>query len=170
MNQRKHTILSSFCLAATLLLPAALVLPAHAHEKSAAPRTGAQAIEHVMKAQFDRPDAPLTVVPVTIDGDYAIAGWIQQDKGGRALLKAKGGKWTIHVCAGDGLLQASTLEMAGIAAPAATRLIEKVVAAEKRLPTEQVKKFALFEGVVKIEGGSHHGHSHGHGPGHKSHK
>jgi hypothetical protein len=172
MNQRKHTLLWSACLAATLLLPAALALPAHAHEKSAAPKTGAQAIAHVMKAQFDRPDAPLTVVPVTIDGDYAIAGWIQQDKGGRALLKAQGGKWTIHVCAGDGLLQASTLEMAGISAPAAKRLIQKVAAAEKRLPPEQVKKFALFEGVVKIEGGSHHGHSHGHGHGaaHKPHK
>lgn len=170
MNQRKHTILSFICLAATLLLPAALVLPAQAHEKSASSKSSTQAVEQAMKSLFDRPDAPLTVAPVTIDGDYAIAGWIQQDKGGRALLKAKGGKWTIHVCAGDGLLQVSTLEMAGIAAPAAKRLIDRVVAAEKRIPTEQVKKFALFEGVVKIDAGSHHGHSHGHGPGHKSHK
>ncbi len=170
MNQNKHTLLPALCLATTLLLPAVLAQPAHSHEKSAAPSSGAQAIAHVMKAQFDRPDAPLTVVPVTIDADYAIAGWIQQDKGGRALLKSKGGKWSIHLCAGDGLLQASTLEMAGISAPAAKRLIQKVVAAEKRLPPEQVKKFALFEGVVKIEGGSHHGHSHGHGSAHKPHK
>lgn len=139
--------------------------PATAHEKPTTHRTSAQAIEHVMKAQFDKPQAPLTVVPVTVEGDYAIAGWIQKDRGGRALLKAEGGKWTIRVCAGDGLLQASTLEMAGVSGPTAKRLLEKVAAAEKRLPVDQVKKFSLFEGVLKIEAGSQHGHGHSYGSG-----
>jgi hypothetical protein len=139
--------------------------PATAHEKPTTHRTSAQAIEHVMKAQFDKPEAPLTVVPVTIEGDYAIAGWIQKDRGGRALLKAEGGKWTIRVCAGDGLLRVSTLEMAGVSGPIAKRLAEKVAAAEKRLPVDQVKKFSLFEGVLKIEAGSQHGNGHSHGSG-----
>jgi hypothetical protein len=155
-------------LAASLLFIAAS--PARAHEKPAAHRTSAQAIEHVMKAQFDKPQAPLTVVPVTVEGDYAIAGWIQKDRGGRALLKAEGGKWTIRVCAGDGLLQVSTLEMAGVSGSTAKRLLEKVAAAEKRLPLDQVKKFSLFEGVLKIEAGSHHGHGHSHGSGHRHQK
>jgi hypothetical protein len=150
-------------LAASLLFIAAG--PATAHEKPTTHRTSAQAIEHVMKAQFDKPEAPLTVVPVTIEGDYAIAGWIQKDRGGRALLKAEGGKWTIRVCAGDGLLRVSTLEMAGVSGPIAKRLAEKVAAAEKRLPVDQVKKFSLFEGVLKIEAGSQHGHGHSHGSG-----
>ena len=146
-------------LAASLLFIAAS--PARAHEKPAAHRTSAQAIEHVMKAQFDKPQAPLTVVPVTVEGDYAIAGWIQKDRGGRALLKAEGGKWTIRVCAGDGLLQVSTLEMAGVSGSTAKRLLEKVAAAEKRLPVDQVKKFSLFEGMLKIEAGTHHSHDSG---------
>jgi hypothetical protein len=150
-------------LAASLLFIAAG--PATAHEKPTTHRTSAQAIEHVMKAQFDKPEAPLTVVPVTIEGDYAIAGWIQKDRGGRALLKAEGGKWTIRVCAGDGLLRVSTLEMAGVSGPIAKRLAEKVAAAEKRLPVDQVKKFSLFEGVLKIEAGSQHGNGHSHGSG-----
>jgi len=150
-------------LAASLLFIAAG--PPTAHEKPTTHRTSAQAIEHVMKAQFDKPEAPLTVVPVTIEGDYAIAGWIQKDRGGRALLKAEGGKWTIRVCAGDGLLRVSTLEMAGVSGPIAKRLAEKVTAAEKRLPVDQVKKFSLFEGVLKIEAGSQHGNGHSHGSG-----
>jgi hypothetical protein len=150
-------------LAASLLFIAAG--PATAHEKPTTHRTSAQAIEHVMKAQFDKPEAPLTVVPVTVEGDYAIAGWIQKDRGGRALLKAEGGKWTIRVCAGDGLLRVSTLEMAGVSGPIAKRLAEKVAAAEKRLPVDQVKKFSLFEGVLKIEAGSQHGNGHSHGSG-----
>lgn len=146
-------------LAASLLFIAAG--PATAHEKPTTHRTSAQAIEHVMKAQFDKPEAPLTVVPVTIEGDYAIAGWIQKDKGGRALLKNEGGKWTIRVCAGDGLLRVSTLEMAGVSGPIAKRLAEKVATAEKRLPVDQVKKFSLFEGMLKIEAGTHHSHDSG---------
>lgn len=152
------------CLAASLLFIAAD--PAPAHEKPSTHKTSAQTIEHVMKAQFDKPQAPLTVVPVSIEGNYAIAGWIQQDKGGRALLKKEGGKWTIRVCAGDGLLQASTLETAGVSGSTAKRLVEKVAAAEKRLPVDQVKKFSLFEGVLKIDAGTHHGHGHGSGHGH----
>ena len=153
------------CLAAASFM--LVVPPTAAHEKTATHQTSAQSIEHVMKAQFDRPDAPLTVVPVTVEGNYAIAGWIQKDKGGRALLKSDGGKWTIHVCAGDGLLDASVLETAGVGASTAKRLVQKVVAAEKRLPADQVKKLSLFDGLVRIEAGKHHGH---HGSGHKHHK
>jgi hypothetical protein len=163
MTRPIHQHLPIACLAATLLFFAAS--PAPAHEKPATHRTSAQSIEHLMKAQFDKPEAPLTVVPVTIEGDYAIAGWIQKDKGGRALLKNEGGKWTIRVCAGDGLLRVSTLEMAGVSGPIAKRLAEKVAAAEKRLPVDQVKKFSLFEGVLKIEAGSQHGNGHSHGSG-----
>jgi hypothetical protein len=163
MTRPIHQHLPIACLAATLLFFAAS--PATAHEKPTTHRTSAQAIEHLMKAQFDKPEAPLTVVPVTIEGDYAIAGWIQKDRGGRALLKAEGGKWTIRVCAGDGLLRVSTLEMAGVSGPIAKRLAEKVATAEKRLPVDQVKKFSLFEGVLKIEAGSQHGNGHSHGSG-----
>jgi hypothetical protein len=55
--------------------------------------------------------------------------------------------------------------MAGVSGPIAKRLAEKVAAAEKRLPVDQVKKFSLFEGVLKIEAGSQHGHGHSHGSG-----
>lgn len=137
--------------------------PSTAHEKPAAHKTAAPSVEQVMKAQFDKPDAPLTVVPVSIEGDFAIAGWVQKDRGGRALLKTEGGQWRIQVCAGDGLLQVSALEMAGVNRTVAKRLIEKVLAAEKRLPADQVKKLSLFEGMLKIDANTQHGHVHGSG-------
>lgn len=148
-------------------LIAALLLfalgPSTAHEKPAAHKTAAPSVEQVMKAQFDKPDAPLTVVPVSIEGDFAIAGWVQKDRGGRALLKTEGGQWRIQVCAGDGLLQVSALEMAGVNRTVAKRLIEKVLAAEKRLPADQVKKLSLFEGMLKIDANTQLGHVHGSG-------
>ncbi|MFM8555384.1 MAG: copper uptake system-associated protein [Betaproteobacteria bacterium] len=143
----------------------------HAHDSHSAHQPGGMqsdeaAITHVMKSQFDRPEAPLTVMPVSTDGNFAVAGWIQGSTGGRALLKKDGGKWLIHLCAGDALKQVSTLEMAGIDAATAKRLAQKVAAAERRLSAEHVRKLSLFEGILRVDGGAHHGHGHAHGPAH----
>ena len=58
-----------------LILIAALFTSAtFAHElhapAAAHAMTDAQAIEHNMKKLFDKPDAPLAVAPVIIEGDY----------------------------------------------------------------------------------------------------
>ena len=120
--------------------------------------TDAQSIEHVMKALFEKPDAPLKVSPISVEGDYAVVGWIQDQRGGRALLKREKNKWSIQVCGGDGLTQANTLTMTGMSSASAKRLAVKISTAEKNIPTEQVKKFALFEGMVKVDGGKHDPH------------
>jgi hypothetical protein len=147
-------------------------IPTWAHEshaKSTQPvkMTDEQSIEHAMKALFDKPEAPLKVAPVSVEGAYAVAGWIQYDRGGRALLKKENGKKSIQVCGGDGLKQASSLTMTGMDQASASRLAQKIAAAEKQMPSDQVKKFALFEGVVKVDGGAHDPHTVNHG--HASH-
>lgn len=40
----------------------------------------------MMRATFDRPDAPLTAEPIVVSGDYAVVDWTQSDQGGRALI------------------------------------------------------------------------------------
>jgi hypothetical protein len=144
------------------------VCPTWAHEAPAKAYhavqiTDEKSIELAMKALFDKPGAPLKVAPVSVDGAYAVAGWIQNDRGGRALLKKENGQWSIQVCGGDGLKQASTLTMTGMNQASASRLAQKVSSAEKLMPTEQVKKLALFEGVVKVDGGAHDPHKVNHG-------
>ena len=111
-----------------------------------------------MKKLFDKPDAPLAVAPVSIDGDYAVAGWIQSGKGGRALLKKEKGQWSIYVCGGDGLKQASALVQTGMSTVAADRLAKKVQSAESKLSVDQLKKLSMFEGVVKVDQGQHGAH------------
>jgi copper(I)-binding protein len=126
----------------------------------AAPRgNDAEQITAIMKKQFDRPDAPLAVDPVTVQGNYAVAGWIQGGKGGRALLQKDKGAWFISVCAGDGLKDPKVLQTTGMAADTATALAKAVVAAESKLSKDKLKQFASFEGMVKIgtEGHGAHG-------------
>ena len=53
-----------------------------------------QAVQIVLKRQFDKPGAPLKVAPVSIEGGYAVAGWLQEQRGGRALLKKEKNEWS----------------------------------------------------------------------------
>ena len=125
---------------------------------SAAVLTDASQIIATLKKQFDQPDAPLTVVPVTVVGDYAVAGWIQGKKGGRALLQKEQGQWRISVCAGDGLTQASVLETTGMQPVLARKLANAVGIAEAKLTAEQRRLFASFQGMLTVNAASGHGH------------
>ncbi len=129
----------------------------HAHSAAHA-MTDAQAIEHNMKKLFDKPDAPLAVAPITIEGDYAMAGWIQSGKGGRALLKKEKGQWSIQVCGGDGLKKASALSQTGMPSATAERLVAKVQTAEAKLSADQLKKLSMFDGIVKVDPAAHGAH------------
>lgn len=150
-----------------LLAFSALAFSSHAHQAHGTDDT--QAITHVMKRQFDRPDAPLIVQPVTILGDAAVAGWTQDGKGGRALLRKEKSAWAIHVCAGKGLTQSDVLAMTGLSKNVATELAQRVVKAEANLTAQQRTLLDSFEGMLNVGGpgapahGAHGAHTpHGH--------
>ncbi len=151
-------------MAMTGLSPAAQAAPASASASAptphhhAPPMSDTRLITQVMKAQFDKPEAPLTVKPVSVQGPHAVAGWLQHDRGGRALLNKRHGQWVIVACAGDALKQASTLSQAGIAPSRARQLAAKVRRAEHRLDHGYLAKLALFEGYLNIDGAGHSGH------------
>lgn len=147
------------CLALALL-----ATPAFADSAS-----DAAAVQHLLMATFDRPDARLSVEPVTVSGDIAVAGWSQGEMGGRALLRRKGESWELVLCSGDSLREAAGLETFGLPADQAAQLAAAVVAAEATLDPALLKKFASFDGVVRMGAdGQHppaadHGHGHDHG-------
>jgi len=118
-------------------------------------------IVHLLKSMFDSPDNPLSVNPIVVSGDYAIAGWVQGDRGGRALLKRKEGEWKIHLCAGDALKDAHMLERSGIDHKIATDLASMLAQAEVGLEKGILAKFTSFEGIMMVDenaGHSAHGH------------
>lgn len=146
------------------LLLSLAIAPLWAHEGHGGP--DAQQITHVMKRQFDKPEAPLFVHPVVVVGDAAVAGWAQQGKGGRALLRKDKSGWSIHVCAGKGLTQTDVLQMSGLPKDQAAGLASAVAKAEAALTSAQRQLFDSFEGVLKVSGpgapvhGAGHGHAH----------
>jgi hypothetical protein len=143
-------------LTAVLCALPAMGMAHHPHKGS-----DADGIRHAMMATWDKPDARLTVEPVVVSGSHAIAGWIQADRGGRALLRRDHDKWVVVACSGEGLKDVSLLRQAGLSAGAARELVRALAAAEATLPAEQVKKYALFDGWLKVEG-AHHAPAHKH--------
>ena len=121
-----------------------------------------QAIASVLKKQFDKPDAPLNVSPITVEGDHALAGWTQGQQGGRALLKRHGTSWDVLVCGGDDLQRAALLTEAGVEAGAAQRLTRASAAAEARLPAAQRQMLSLFKQTIRVQSGQAYGPA-GHG-------
>jgi hypothetical protein len=111
----------------------------------------------VMNRQFEKPEAPLSVVPISVEGDYAVAGWLQGGRGGRALLQKDRNQWAIAVCGGSGLTQASVLQTIGMGPEAAARLAAAVVAAEGKLGADKRRLFDGFDGMVKIDPKEGHG-------------
>ncbi|WP_298496569.1 copper uptake system-associated protein [uncultured Maritimibacter sp.] len=126
----------------------------------------AEQIEALMKAQFDRPDAPLDVAPITIQGTEAVAGWLQDGTGGRAFLRKTDAGWMIVACAGDELLHSSTYEPFGLSHDKSVALIEAAARSEAAHSSTLTAVLNQFDGLVEIGAD---GHAEGHGDGHSGH-
>lgn len=101
---------------------------------------------------FDRPDAPLTVQPVVVEGHHAVAGWSQGALGGRALLHEKDGIWQIVLCAGPGVRDAAFLRDAGLPEATARALSARLATAEAALGGDRMRLLDSFVGVTRMHG------------------
>jgi len=147
-------VFASFC---ALAHPASYAVDAVNMQHMSGAHDKNSAIKHVMKAQFDQPNNPLLVNPIAVEQQYALAGWIQGGKGGRALLQLEHGHWVIAVCAGDALLKESTLIQTGMTVEMARNLIHQIKFLESKLDAETRTKLSSFDGLVQVNG-SGHGH------------
>jgi hypothetical protein len=118
------------------------------------PADSAHAIQAVLLERFNRPDAPLLVGPIVIEGDHAIAGWRQAKVGGRVLLQRKADQWKPRLCAGVALKERSFLQEAGLSAEAASAIQQKREHAEAALPTDERAQLDSFPRIVPLDSSS----------------
>ncbi|UWU31795.1 copper uptake system-associated protein (plasmid) [Rhizobium sp. WSM1274] len=121
-----------------------------------------QTIPKTLKTMFETADKPLTVEPVVVQADWAIAGWQQDGRGGRALLKKGHHGWRVHLCSGDGIKDAASLQKIGLSTDDAAALAAKLRDAETTIDPKVLALFASFEGTVMMaddaSAGAHAGH------------
>lgn len=109
------------------------------------------AIAAVMKQTWDKLEAPLAVGPIALDGDAAVADWTQRSQGGRALLRRRDSRWTVVLCAGDGIKSAAALQSAGLSPAQAQHIAAQLTEKEKAVPTERLAAMMRFKGVVRMD-------------------
>lgn len=143
-------------LAAFVLAPIAPVSTAQV-TSGAAESADQLAVRKVLMATWDKPESRLDAEPIVVMGDRAIAGWTQDHRGGRALLvRNTQGKWTVFVCAGDGLKDPKALESMGMSASAARELARNLAQAEAKTTPQRRALFSTFDGMVKMDVDGHH--------------
>lgn len=107
-------------------------------------------IEAMLKAQFDTPETPLTVAPISVHGPVAIAGWMQDGRGGRAFLRQDDKGWFIELCSGSSLMLPATLQSLGLSAADAEALLTQAKAAEATLGPDTIALLDSFDGTLIV--------------------
>lgn len=107
-------------------------------------------IEALLKAQFDTPESPLTVAPISVQGTAAIAGWMQDGRGGRAFLRQDDKGWFIELCSGASLMLPATLQSLGLSAADADALLTQANAAEAALGPDTIALLDSFDGTLIV--------------------
>jgi hypothetical protein len=115
-------------------------------------------ITQAMLKQWDKPESRLNVAPIVVAKDYAIVGWTQGKKGGRALLHKHHGNWQVLLCGGDVLTKTEQLTKAGLDAKTANALIKGFKKQVQQLSSLEIEKMSLFEGVVNVRPAQSHKH------------
>lgn len=121
----------------------------------------AEQITALLKARFDRPEAPLTVAPITVQGTVAVAGWTQDGAGGRAFLRQDDQGWFVELCSGASLVLPATFQSMGLGRAEARQLAAAVTGAEASAGADLIARLNAFEGTVIIGREAMAGHGHG---------
>ena len=108
----------------------------------------AKDIANLLSNTFDKPDAKIVSQPVVVEGSYAVADWIQDDHGGRALLSRQAYNWKIVSCGGVAISKKETMISAGIPEDQAIALEKKLASAEAPLGQHQIHLFNAFNGEL----------------------
>lgn len=132
----------------------------HAHaQASAAVTDDAERIRAIINGIYDTPEHKVTIDPIVVQDNHAIASWIQQDKGGRALLyRDDQGAWAITLCAGAAVKEVKFLTETGIAQTDAEAMAKGIAAAEAKLGSDKIALFNSFTGIMR--NGTKPGHHH----------
>lgn len=114
-----------------------------------------QGVRTFLQGVFDRPESRLVVPSVAFAGDYAVAGWLQDGRGGRTLLKRSADGWEFVVCGGEELCSPAGLREAGLPFALVEPMAQAVQASEASLPAHQRATLGDFKGLMKMDGAGH---------------
>lgn len=113
-----------------------------------------------IKKQWETAHILLEVPAIAVGTNYALADWVQGERGGRALLRLSEGKWKTLMCGSVQLKSALSLERAGVPKAEATQISENLSVKEANLSSAQLALIDSFQGIVDVltDSVDHHEH------------
>jgi hypothetical protein len=115
-------------------------------------------IASTIKNQWETLNRFVEVPVIAVGRNYALADWMQGQRGGRALLRLSKGKWQTLMCGSAQLKTAQSLERAGVPSAEAKQISESLATKESNLSVEQLVLIDSFEGIVDVLTDSAHHH------------
>jgi hypothetical protein len=113
-----------------------------------------------IKHQWETPHHLVEIPAIAVGTNYALADWVQGERGGRALLRFSEGKWQTLMCGSAQLKSAQSLERAGVPSAEAKQISENLATKEANLSAAQLTQIDSFEGIVDVLTDSEHQHVH----------
>jgi len=114
----------------------------------------AHAIRAIINTTYDTPENKVTINPVVVEGDHAVASWIVAEKGGRVVMfRTPNNKWEIVLCSGKVVKEEKFLKETGIPDISARKLAINLAKEEAKLPAATIALFDSFSAIVR---GAHH--------------
>lgn len=118
-------------------------------------------IIQAIKMQWDQPQHPVSVPVVAISVPYAVADWMQDARGGRALLKLNDGHWQALACGDAQIKSVFKLEKMGVPKAHAEEIVQQLSIQETQLSQVELSTINSFSGLVNLLiNPEHHQHTH----------
>ena len=115
--------------------------------------TDLEQIHGHMNRTWHSHEHPLTLGPTHIDGDFAVADWWHQGKGGRAVFKRSHQQWLLVLCGGAGILQKTLWQQLGMTPAAAADFVRALQQAEQAVSATDKALLDAFGATVNMHAG-----------------
>lgn len=113
-----------------------------------------------IKNQWETPHNLVNIPVIVVGRHFALADWVQGERGGRALLRLSESKWQTLMCGSAQLKSPQSLERAGVPSEEAKLISENLAIKEVDLSPAQLSLIDSFEGIVDVLTDSSHHHEH----------
>lgn len=109
-----------------------------------------QAVTQAIKLHWEQPNQPVEVLAVAVEKEFAIADWIQGERGGRAVLRKNNEDWQTLACGDAQIKNAQTLTQYGLSLPQAQAIVQQLQLEEQHIPAEKLQLIDEFSNVVDM--------------------
>lgn len=148
MSQYKLYLPFAFLILFTAITTcAAMVITDTAHEV---------AISETIKKQWNKPNQPVLVPAIAYSRDFAVADWIQEPRGGRALLRQISGQWQTLVCGDAQVKSKHQLIKLGVPLEDAQVIVTSLEKQEAAMTLSDLTTINSYVGMLDLLANPHH--------------